>query len=112
MTDYSISITTLEEVFLSVGTHDEPEGAEVEMGRINPSDSDFAYEPLPEHQEFTIAENRETSWKFCRHASAMIRKRIIYSMRDLKGIIFEIALPILLVLLGLVLLTQISVYEN
>ena len=42
----------------------------------------------------------------------MIRKRIIYSIRDLKGIIFEIALPILLVLLGLILLTQIALYRD
>lgn len=55
--------------------------------------------------KFNIAEHRDLRYKFFRHLSALIRKRVIYSIRDIKGIIFEIFLPILLVLLGLILLT-------
>lgn len=46
------------------------------------------------------------------HSIALIKKRIIISMRDSKGLLMEIFLPILVVLLGLVLLTQFVVLES
>ena len=84
----------------------------IEQAGVIEADEAYNYQVLPEYQTFTIAENRETEMKFWRHLVAMIRKRIIYSSRDLKGIIFEVALPILLVLLGLILLTQIALYRD
>jgi hypothetical protein len=123
----------MEEVFLSVANRDSTE-LSGELNVINasfsssnssgssgqsilPTPNSGGYIPLiesPSEQEreradeiakFCIADHRERRFKFLRHMLAMIRKRLIYSRRDLKGIIFEILLPILLVLLGLILLT-------
>ncbi|OMJ95246.1 hypothetical protein SteCoe_1461 [Stentor coeruleus] len=41
-----------------------------------------------------------------------MQKRVIYSIRDIKGIVLEIFLPIVFVMLGLILLTQFSVYND
>jgi hypothetical protein len=66
----------------------------------------------PADKDFNIAEHRVKGVVFFSHFTALLRKRFIYSKRDYKGICCEIFLPIILVLLGLVLLTQVSVFTS
>ncbi|MEE4248908.1 MAG: hypothetical protein V2I33_26350 [Kangiellaceae bacterium] len=66
----------------------------------------------PADKDFNIAEHRVKGIVFFPHFAALLRKRLIYSKRDYKGICCEIFLPIILVLLGLVLLTQVSVFTS
>ena len=54
---------------------------------------------------FKINENRRSSGIFCSHFIALLKKRMIYSKRDVKTIICEIFCPIVIVFLGLLLLT-------
>ena len=114
---YGISVTTLEEVFIRVSrgddgsharSHSIDEGPKTEsVGPVSKFDSD-----LLNGDDFNIAEHRIKGILFFSHFKALIMKRIIYSIRDLKGIVLEICLPIVFVLLGLILLTQFSVYDD
>ena len=117
---YGISVTTLEEVFIRVSRGDDGghKRASIDIGKhekvekesVGPIDK-FDSEIL-NSDDFNIAEHRIKGIMFFSHFLALIEKRVIYSIRDLKGIVLEICLPIVFVLLGLILLTQFSVYED
>ena len=122
---YGISVTTLEEVFIRVSRgedtsneHKNFPAAEIELEERNKTGElstklleKFDSECL-ESDEFNIAEDRVKGSLFVSHFWALIEKRVIYSMRDVKGIMLEIFLPIVFVLCGLILLTQFSVYKD
>jgi len=122
---YGISVTTLEEVFIRVSrgedTSHEPKhlpDTEIELeersgrGELRKTLLEkFDSEDL-ESSEFNIAEDRVKGSLFVSHFWALIEKRVIYSTRDVKGIMLEIFLPIVFVLCGLILLTQFSVYRD
>lgn len=117
---YGISVTTLEEVFIRVsrgdegGAHDkilERTASETKAIESIPSPNKFDSEML-NSDDFNIAEHRVKGVLFFSHFLALIEKRIIYSKRDFKGICLEICLPITFVILGLVLLTQFSIFNN
>jgi len=61
---------------------------------------------------FNIAENRVKGIRLFSHMFALLQKRFWYSIRDLKGLMCEIFLPILVVVVGLALLTQFSVFAS
>jgi len=119
---YGISVTTLEEVFIRVSRGDDGSHArshsidegqpKVEYPEASDRSVDKFDSELLESDDFNIAEHRIKGILFFSHFRALIVKRIIYSIRDLKGIVLEICLPIVFVLLGLILLTQFSVYED
>ena len=118
---YGISVTTLEEVFIRVSRGDE--GGTQEHRRSlgvsepvvatdSPTKPDKFDSELLNSDEFNIAEHRVKGILFFSHFMALIKKRFIFSKRDLKGIVLEIFLPIVFVVLGLILLTQFSLYES
>jgi len=121
-------VTTLEEVFLRVSRGDDQiegrrasvQGKETE-GQV-PTPDEPSIQDNPELNEskqgvligkndnaadkdFHISEDRDTEYQFFKNFAALFVKRMIWSKRDFKGIIFEILLPILLVVLGLIMLT-------
>ena len=115
---YGISVTTLEEVFIRVSRGDEGGSHD---HHINRSMSDISIpkegtekfdSEILNSDDFNIAEHRIKGILFFSHFVALIEKRIIFSYRDLKGICMEIFLPIVFVLLGLILLTQFSVFNS
>lgn len=118
---YGISVTTLEEVFIRVSRGDEG-GSQEHRKTISPSHHEEAVEELQTTEkfdseiinsdDFNIAEHRIKGILFFSHFKALIKKRIIFSIRDVKGIVLEICLPIVFVILGLILLTQFSVYSD
>ena len=132
--NYSISVTTLEEVFLRVSRGDEEiEGRRGSIfgkteGQSQPTPDEPSIQDNPEQDEnkavlegknenavdkdFHIQEDRDTEYQFFKHFWALFVKRMIWSKRDFKGIIFEIFLPIILVVLGLVMLTQLNFFEE
>ncbi|OMJ95245.1 hypothetical protein SteCoe_1460 [Stentor coeruleus] len=101
---YGISVTTLEEVFIRVsrgdegGTHEhrksliiENKDYEAPGGSVQKFDSE-----LLNSDEFNIAEHRIKGVLFFSHFLALMQKRVIYSIRDIKGIVLEIFLPIVM----------------
>lgn len=84
-----------------------------EVTSVNPDDASEEEQCIePADKDFNIDEHRIKGIVFFGHFAALLRKRFIYSKRDYKAIICEVFLPILLVMLGLVLLTQVSVFTS
>jgi ATP-binding cassette subfamily A (ABC1) protein 3 len=121
---YGVSVTTLEEVFIRVSRGDEGHHEPREMEKISHFEEEekiegnktrllnkFDSESL-DSDEFNIAQDRVKGSLFWSHFLALTEKRMIYSMRDVKGIMLEIFLPIVFIVCGLVLLTQFSVYKD
>lgn len=99
---YGISITTLEEVFLSVNSKkkdlksqmsnaDEPVSAKgIDVSEIEYDFKDSYMTPMT---------------RFVNLFRVLIWKRLIYFKRDIKGLFMELVLPIMLTLMGVALLT-------
>ena len=106
---YEISVTTLEEVFMRVSRGDE--GQTQKHRKALNLEEPVEAEPTPNAEmfdsemlnsdEFNIAEHRVKGILFFSHFMALIKKRFIFSKRDLIGIMLEIFLPIVFVILGL-----------
>jgi len=101
---YGISVTTLEEVFLRVasGAGTRPLAATSEHRKLDNS-AELENQPLTQREpiDFTLAHDRLKGSTLCMHIQAMLRKRFLTSMRDVKSLVFEIFIPIALVLFGL-----------
>jgi ATP-binding cassette subfamily A (ABC1) protein 3 len=122
--NYSISVTTLEEVFIRVARGDSavkktdsfidaPKSAyQPPEGALDTGPLELATEEQPADLKFNLAENRTKSWRFFVHSGALIKKRVINSIRDYKGLLLEIILPIIVVMAGLALLTQFAAFTN
>eukprot|EP00743_Colponemidia_sp_Colp-15_P004647 GILK01005008.1.p1 GENE.GILK01005008.1~~GILK01005008.1.p1 ORF type:complete len:2608 (-),score=498.63 GILK01005008.1:139-7962(-) len=63
-------------------------------------------EPLETEEDYTWKSNMGESL-FFRHLFALIRKRYLYSRRDWKALIFELVIPVIVLILGLLLLQNI-----
>ena len=93
---YSISVTTLEEVFIRVARGD------TELREQKKAELEEAKEETEEIEETRLIEtHRKTEGLFFRHIKALLWKRIYVTRRDLRSISFEILIPIVLGLLGL-----------
>ena len=107
---FGVSLTTLEDVFLRIaeklGLHkkeEESKPAEV----LNNKKIEEAELDEVELEDIRI----KGAWSiFTTHFMAMITKRLIYFKRDVKGLLCEIVIPILVILCG-VLLTQFQLIQ-
>jgi ATP-binding cassette subfamily A (ABC1) protein 3 len=113
---YAISVTTLEEVFLRVARGDDERGVRKsqegktlapDLSKDHTTEINLTDLQGPD-KDFNIAEHRLKGIMFFSHFGALIKKRWIYSLRDYKGLLMEIFLPIIVITLGLALLTQFS----
>ena len=95
---YSISATTLEEVFLKIARGEE---SSVAIGNTerNIEDNEFFLK-----RSFTLARERLQGSLFFSHFLALLIKRVRSARRDVRLLVFEIVIPILLVIIGLVLM--------
>lgn len=89
---YGVSVTTLEEVFLKVA-------------RGENDDKNQIYGAAFEKEiDFVLSRDRIKTSLFLNHFIALLRKRIIWTKRDIKSLAYEIFIPILLVTFGLTLM--------
>ena len=93
---YGVSITTLEEVFLKVAEGD------FSHRKIQVTD-DLAYQNLDDF-DMNSVKLRNCISLFWLRFKALVLKRIRYLKRDIRGLIAEILLPILVVIIGLCLM--------
>jgi len=105
---YGISVTTLEEVFLKVaqGSNAEhkPPITTGDVIQELPIDSEAKDMVETRGVDFYLAKDRVQGSLLCSHMQALLRKRFLTNIRDIKSIMCEILVPIVLVLLGLGLL--------
>ena len=93
---YGVSITTLEEVFLKVAEGD------FHHRKID-ANGDAAYQALDDFDLKSVKLNNCLSLFWLRF-KALVLKRLRYFKRDLKGIIAEVLMPILVIIVGLCLM--------
>lgn len=93
---YGISVTTLEEVFIRVARGDD------NMLEHGDTQEEIRHREEQEREDQRLIETeRETTGLFGRHMLAMLYKRFWITARDYKSMIFEIVVPLLLVLVGI-----------
>ncbi|OMJ73736.1 hypothetical protein SteCoe_27506 [Stentor coeruleus] len=103
---YSISATTLEEVFLRVARgSDEKLKAKEELP--DEDEDDFLFE-----NEFVLVKDRVKGSLFWSHFVSLTKKRATSSRRDFKTLLFEIFIPIVLIIIGLSLMLIPSILSN
>lgn len=99
---YSISATTLEEVFLRVAKGDD-EKLQIEDLNEKCEDDD----KILVGGDFVLEQDRVKGSLLCNHFWTLTKKRAISSRRDFKTLLFEIFIPILLIIIGLSLMAAI-----
>jgi len=100
ITNYGLSVTTMEEVFLKVASEDHPSSREVAEAEQS---EEKAKELAGEQGEALLAGHASQSY-FSRHFKALIAKRYNITKRDKKAGCCQIITPILLLSLGFYLL--------
>ena len=101
---YSMSATTLEEVFLKVARGDH------EIKNLGSQDSEES--PLLEENKFILKEDREQGSLFLKHFKALLKKRVLSTIRDKKSLLFEICIPVCLIIMGLGLMLIPSILKD
>lgn len=102
---YGVSLTTLEDVFLRIGDelgekkHPKIKGG---VGASEATKKNPQEEILGSQNEVELEQIREknTSKIFWMHFGALTRKRFLYFKRDIKGLLCEIFIPIIIIWLG------------
>ncbi|POM60255.1 ABC Superfamily, partial [Phytophthora palmivora] len=105
---YGVSVTTLEEVFIKVAEADDHGNQHTLGNRARPETP--VSSPTASSDAGTVPE--QTRSFFMTHLRALILKRFRYAKRDKKMIFYSLALPILLMLVGLGLLQGTSFTKN
>ncbi|OMJ94066.1 hypothetical protein SteCoe_2836 [Stentor coeruleus] len=102
---YSISATTLEEVFLRVARGDD------EKLKKDANDNKEEESPLID-DNFILSKDRIKGSLVWNHFITLTKKRAISSRRDFKTILFEIFIPVILIIIGLSLMLIPSFLAN
>ncbi|CAG9318442.1 unnamed protein product [Blepharisma stoltei] len=102
---YGVSATTLEEVFLKVARGDDTELKNLDF-------EDIEIEENTLKSDFRLSRDRLKGSLFFKHFFALLKKRILWSKRDVKSLIFEIFIPIILVIIGLGLMLIAKRFKN
>jgi len=93
---YSVSMPTLEDVFLNVASEDTKQ---LEKERKSFSKNDIDNDKILFETEFK--EDYSKKSKFCNDFYASFKRRIFLVIRDLKSFLMEVLCPIILVVIGL-----------
>ena len=93
---YSVSMPTLEDVFLNVASED---SKQLEKERKHFSENDINNDKILFETDFK--EDYSNKSKFCNDFVASFKRRIYLILRDFKSFLMEVLCPILLVLIGL-----------
>ena len=109
---YGMSVTTLEEVFIRVAEGTKTESKAHEGGltgsnyRLIDPES-MAYTDL----QFKKLDDDDTFALFFRHVYALMMKRFLYNWRDVKTLFFQLIIPVIFVLLGMI-VAYVAVYDT
>ncbi|CAI5730665.1 unnamed protein product [Hyaloperonospora brassicae] len=109
LVSYGISVTTLEEVFIKVAEADDQTSQHTLANRAR--FESVASSPAPESGANAGFDPTQSSY-FMTHLRALILKRFRYAKRDKKMIFYSLALPVLLLLVGLGLLQGANLTDN
>ena len=93
---YSVSMPTLEDVFLNISSEDSKQLAQE---RKHFSNNDIENDKILFETDFRDDYTKKS--KFCNDFKASFKRRIYFIIRDLKSFLMEVLCPILLVLIGL-----------
>ena len=96
---YSVSMPTLEDVFLNMATDDDKK---IEKNRKKSDDKNAIIDCDKILFDPEIKENYTNKSKFCNDFIASFKRRLVLIIRDMKSFLMEILCPIILVLIGLV----------
>ncbi|CAG9334832.1 unnamed protein product [Blepharisma stoltei] len=91
---YGVSVTTLEEVFLRVARGDDSEIAKNEQEKEKEIDVQLS-------DDFVLSRDKLKGSLFFSHFWTLLKKRVFWSKRDIKSLVYEIFVPIVLVIVGL-----------
>ena len=111
VSSYGISMTTLEEVFLKVETHGKEGEEEIYEMKKRLSLSNSQENKI--EKAYSISKEQISGyWSvFFLHFFALLLKKLILSKRNIKGLLVDLLVPILLIIIG-VGLSTISFYRN
>ena len=107
---YGISVTTLEEVFIRVARGDDKALALEEKDESQEKSKEI--EESARDGQKLIETERETQGLFGRHLKGLLNKRFNITKRDYKSLVFEILVPLVLVLAGLSFLLLVSRFKD
>ena len=96
---YSVSMPTLEDVFLNVASEDSKQLEKERKNGLNEDLDNEDYDKILFETDFK--EDYTKKSKFCNDFVASFKRRIFFILRDLKSFLMEVLCPILLVLIGL-----------
>ncbi|CAG9326092.1 unnamed protein product [Blepharisma stoltei] len=92
---YGVSVTTLEEVFLRVARGDD---GEINKDKEKDKEKD---ENVELENDFVLSRDRLKGSLFFIHFLTLLKKRIYWTKRDFKSLVYEIFIPIVMVIVGL-----------
>lgn len=92
LSDFGVSITTLEDVFLQSGAHQN----DLPIDRLLAPPPSKTSEPLPPLEDLRVAQ----SALFSQQMKGLLVKKLIETRRDIGGLINEILIPILIMAVG------------
>ena len=98
LSSYGVGITTLEEVFLSIG-HGEEHATTVDMIKAQTADLSKLTPREKELTEYSIATDHRRN--FCRHFFALVKKKMLVLIRDPKTFMMDFFFPMVLIFSGL-----------
>uniref|UniRef100_A0AAV1TLF6 ABC transporter domain-containing protein n=1 Tax=Peronospora matthiolae TaxID=2874970 RepID=A0AAV1TLF6_9STRA len=109
LVSYGISVTTLEEVFIKVAEADDQASQHTlaNRARFETSASSHSLE-----SDARTASEQTKTYFFLTHLRALVLKRFRYAKRDKKMIFYSLALPVLLLVVGLGLLQRASLTND
>eukprot|EP00826_Nyctotherus_ovalis_P045315 TRINITY_DN49_c0_g1_i2.p1 TRINITY_DN49_c0_g1~~TRINITY_DN49_c0_g1_i2.p1 ORF type:complete len:1624 (+),score=501.10 TRINITY_DN49_c0_g1_i2:541-5412(+) len=111
---YGIATNSLEEIFLQVASEDEVAEINKQKYAIEMSyDEQEVTSNSSELESYTIAKETDNSFcsNFATHFMAISMKRVYLTLRNWGSLVIDIAMPVLLILLGLI-LTLIHLYYD
>jgi ATP-binding cassette subfamily A (ABC1) protein 3 len=106
LVSYSISVTTLEEVFIKVA-----QGSKLEK-QTQDAEHKSESSVFLRNTDFVLHRDKIRSSLFFMHYWALIKKRYLISIRDVKSILFEVFIPIITVLIGLGLMMSVARFTD
>ena len=103
---YSVSATTLEEVFLRVAKGDSELGDAENLGLKDEIST------LVEGADFVLERDKQQGGLTFKHSLALFKKRLLYTLRDKKTLGLEIIMPVFFIVVGIALMLTPRLYKT
>ena len=96
---YGVTVTTLEQIFLSIG-HGIGQGTTIEKIQQSTADMSKLNERQKILMEYSIAD-KENVLDYQQQLKALIRKKVLVQVRDFKSCIMDLILPCIMIFVGI-----------